>query len=954
MNTPQTRNSIGRALAGMALLLVAGAPLLAARPAGESPLVRRMKTHGYTLTAANQPDGSILVTFELKHEPVLRTVVKQGQVFSRFDINGMLTGGKQGFPEILSKQANLTVDPTQEYTTELVDSEIREFSLAHPYLPSRGEILRSQDPEKVPYALSPESLRGGTYPEQTLEQSEGFLIRNVSGYTLRFAINQVDNAAQQARIYKRLVFKIKPTGQMLAAREGVVRSRKVAPEIFGALQGMFLNAVPAASGTEMPTAAVDRAAWPYELGDQGHILVIYTARDASAIQPYIDHKRSLGYTVQTQQVATGTNVKSTIQSAYNANPSLLYVQLVGDWADLKCDTTTSSGETCATDTALGLVSGSDNYLDLIVGRFSAESTTDVTTQVNKAIAYETGGSKTWMKKGLCMASNEGAGAGDDSESDVQHENIIKTNKLTTNGGFTSIATAYDSPSTAPLSAATTPINAGLGLINYTGHGIHYGWATTGMNITAVNSLTNGSATPIIFSVACVVGQYNTQTCFAESWLRKVNGGAVAAVMSTIYQPWLPPMKAQDYMNDLYTGGYNYTANPGDGTNSDHGKSTLGSVVMNAFNLMMGESQDTSSVQTVKSWVIFGDAALRTSPASTPSTPVITTQPASISVVAGKTATFTVGASNATSYQWKKNGVSITGATSTSYTTPAVTTADNGATFTVTVGNAQGSVTSNPATLTVTSPSALAISTQPLSKTVDSGASVTFTVGATGGTAPYTYQWYRSGVAVSGATSTSYTFNASTADNGATFYAKVMDNAVPKATVTSNTATLTVNPVTGSDRIVNGGFESGATSWSGTTGSIGNWNVSPHYQPSYEGVKAAFLGGNGKTTTETLYQTVTIPSTATSATLSFYLHIDTAETTTSTAYDKLVVSIQNGSGTTLKTLATYSNVNKATGYQQRTFDVSAYKGQTIRVNFKMTEDTSLQTTFMLDKVSLIAK
>ncbi len=953
MNTRPTRTTLGRTLAGMALLLVAGAPLLAARPAGESPLVRRMKGHGYTLTAANQPDGSILVTFELKNEPVLRTVVKHGQVFSRFDIAGMLEGGKQGFPEILSKQANLTVDPTQEYTTELVDSEIREFSLAHPYLPSRGEILRSQDPEKVPYIVNPESLRSGAYPEQTLEQSESFLIRNVSGYTLRFAVNQVDNAAQQARIYKRLVFRVKPTGQMLPARAGVALSRKVAPEIYGALQGMFLNAVPAATTGAM-SASVDRAAWPYELGDQGHILVIYTARDASAIQPYIDHKRSLGFTVQTQQVATGTNVKSTIQSAYNANPNILYVQLVGDWADLKCDTTTSSGETCATDTALGLVSGNDNYLDLIVGRFSAESTADVTAQVNKAIAYETGGSKTWMKKGLCMASPEGAGQGDDGESDVQHENIIKTNKLTTNGGFTSIATAYDSPSTAPLSAATTPINAGLGLINYTGHGIHYGWATTGLNITAVNSLTNGSATPIIFSVACVVGQYNTQTCFAEAWLRKANGGAVAAVMSTIYQPWLPPMKAQDYMNDLYTGGYNYTTNPGDGTNTDHGKSTLGSVVMNAFNLMMGESQDTSSVQTVKSWVIFGDAALRTSPASTPSTPVITTHPASISAAVGQTATFTVGASNATSYQWKKNGVSITGATSTAYTTPAVTTADNGATFTVTVSNASGSVTSNPATLTVTSPSALAITTQPLSKTVASGASVTFTVGATGGTAPYTYQWYRNSVAVSGATSASYTFNASTADNAATYYAKVMDNAVPKATATSNSATLTVTPVVENERVVNGGFESGAASWTGTTGAIGNWSASPTNQPSYEGLNAAYLGGNGKTTTETLYQSLTIPATATSATLSFYLHIDTAETTASTAYDKLAVSIQNGSGTTLKTLATYSNVNKAAGYQLRTFDVSAYKGQTIRVYFKMTEDTSLQTSFLLDKVSLIAK
>jgi len=97
--------------------------------------------------------------------------------------------------------------------------------------------------------------------------------------------------------------------------------------------------------------------------------------------------------------------------------------------------------------------------------------------------------------------------------------------------------------------------------------------------------------------------------------------------------------------------------------------------------------------------------------------------------------------------------------------------------------------------------------------------------------------------------------------------------------------------------------------------------------------------------------VTIPSTATSAVLSFYLHIDTAETTTSTVYDKLVVSLQNTSGTTLKTLATYSNLNKAAGYALKTFDLSAYKGQTVRVYFKATEDSSLQSSFVLDNISL---
>ncbi|MRV74622.1 M4 family peptidase [Duganella sp. FT92W] len=241
--------------------------------------------------------------------------------------------------------------------------------------------------------------------------------------------------------------------------------------------------------------------------------------------------------------------------------------------------------------------------------------------------------------------------------------------------------------------------------------------------------------------------------------------------------------------------------------------------------------------------------------------------------------------------------------------------------------------------------------QPSSVTVAPGGTASFTVGSiSGGTAPYTYQWYRNGSAITGATSATYSLTAQTADNGATFYAVVKDASSPQKSATSSSATLTVSTVTGTERVSNGGFESGATGWSGTTGVIGSFSG----QTAYEGTKFAWLGGNGTTATETLTQPVVIPSTATAADLSFALHIDTAETTTTTAYDKLTVTVKNSSGTTLGTLATYSNLNKATGYQMRTFNLLPYKGQTVTLSFSMTEDSSAQTSFVVDKVSVITK
>jgi len=175
-------------------------------------------------------------------------------------------------------------------------------------------------------------------------------------------------------------------------------------------------------------------------------------------------------------------------------------------------------------------------------------------------------------------------------------------------------------------------------------------------------------------------------------------------------------------------------------------------------------------------------------------PAITAQPVGQTVTAGQTASFAVTATGTAplSYQWQKSGVNIAGATSSSYSTPATTTADNGTTFRVVVSNTAGTVTSVAATLTVNAAVvAPAITAQPISQTVTAGQTAGFAVTATG-TAPLSYQWQKSGVNIAGATSSSYSTPATTtADNGATFRVVVSNTA---GSATSAAATLTVNAV----------------------------------------------------------------------------------------------------------------------------------------------------------------
>ncbi|MEU0033817.1 putative Ig domain-containing protein [Streptomyces sp. NPDC006333] len=139
---------------------------------------------------------------------------------------------------------------------------------------------------------------------------------------------------------------------------------------------------------------------------------------------------------------------------------------------------------------------------------------------------------------------------------------------------------------------------------------------------------------------------------------------------------------------------------------------------------------------------------------------------------------------------------------------------------------------------------------------------------------------------------------------------------------------------------NPGFESGSTSWTASSGVITTDTGEAAHGGSYK----AWLDGYGSTHTDTLSQSVTIPA-GCKASFTFYLHIDTAETTTSTAYDKLTVT----AGST--TLATYSNLNKATGYAQKTFDLSSFAGSTVTLKFSGVEDSSLQTSFVVDDTAV---
>jgi len=244
---------------------------------------------------------------------------------------------------------------------------------------------------------------------------------------------------------------------------------------------------------------------------------------------------------------------------------------------------------------------------------------------------------------------------------------------------------------------------------------------------------------------------------------------------------------------------------------------------------------------------------------------------------------------------------------------------------------------------------------------DCGGTCTFSISPTSASAPATggtgtvsvtatagCSW----TAVSNAAFITITAGASGTGNGTVSYSVANNTAT-----TSRTGTLTIAGQTftvtqagttggGTELITNGGFETGTTPWvvSGqVTRSTGTF---PH------GGVAYMILGAVDSTTGTLYQQVTIPSGG--ANLNFWLNITTSEAVGAAVFDRLFIEVRSTSGTLLATLATFSNQNSGTAgvYVLRgPFNLGAFAGQTVRIQFRATEDVSLPTSFRVDDVSV---
>ncbi len=485
--------------------------------------------------------------------------------------------------------------------------------------PSKGQISRQVNPNDVPYTYAECYSTDAFFPAKNVGLYEPYILRDFRGQNMvvkPFAYNPVTKIL---RVYYDITVEMFQNGlggeNMVEHRNSVM---KLDPEFKSVYANHFINFEAAAS----KYTPVD---------EEGDLLIICYDDFVNYMTDFVNWKNTRGVntTIVKKSVAGSSYsaIQTYIKNQYNANNNLAHVLLVGDVAQIPGFTYSGGGSSYAGkgDNAYGQIVGSDYYNDVFIGRFSAQTAAQVTTQVNRTIYYERDltTSDTWLNKADGIGRKEGA-AGHNNEDDYQHIENIRTDLL--NWGYSTVYQDYENLSgyTGTASSISSHINGGVGIVNYCNHGDNQLWGVAYYSNQNVNALTNKNKLPFIWSVACLVGKYdNTSTsygsgytigqsndCFGESWMHATYSssdltptGAIGGAFSYISQPWLPPMYAQDEMVDILVESY-----------SNNKKHTLAGTSVNGMMKMFDQygtsgSNGQASVGTYQAWVIYGDPSL---------------------------------------------------------------------------------------------------------------------------------------------------------------------------------------------------------------------------------------------------------------------------------------------------------------------------------------------------------
>ncbi|MBD3403344.1 hypothetical protein GF420_10650, partial [candidate division GN15 bacterium] len=522
-------------------------------------------------------DSRTVVRFEVNGFDRTEKAIN-GSAWNLVDLVGEGELRTEGAPALPRVSRSIIIPDDARVAIRVLESDFVEFANT-PVAPSKGNLLRTVNPDDVPFTFGPEYNKIGYFPETLASVRDPYILRDYRGTVIDLQPFQYDPSTRTLRVYTSVTVEVVSEGSAQVNRLDERSAAALTPDFELLYSRHFIN--------------YDRQAKYTPIMESGDMLIITYDNYRSAMQPLVDWKIQKGIkTTMVDVSAIGNNasaIETFIQNFYDTT-NLAWVLLVGDYNHVA--TPQASGG--ASDPSYAKTAGGDDYPDLFIGRFSAESLADVETQVVRTIDYELNPMiDTWLHEGTGIASTEGPGHF--NEYDHEHSGYIRDDLLAFT--YTHVDEFYGyAASDADVSNA---LNAGRSFINYTGHGSTTSWSTTGFNNSDINNLTNAGRLPFIISVACVNGNFDGSTCFGEVWLRATDAGgnatgAIGAYMSSINQSWDPPMDAQDESTDLLVA---------------EEKTTFGGICFNGSAKMI-DVNGAAGVEMYDTWHIFGDPSVQ--------------------------------------------------------------------------------------------------------------------------------------------------------------------------------------------------------------------------------------------------------------------------------------------------------------------------------------------------------
>lgn len=531
------------------------------------------------VTVVESTADSTLIDFHIA-DPIRAGVRIGGEAWTSLSLGGESIARNVGEPALPDVRRSVMIGADDAVESTFVRGSYYDIH-GLKIVPDKGRISRTVDPATVPYTFGKVYDSAGFWPASMVELAEPHIIRNVRGVVLTVNPLQWNPATGTLRVWTDMTVSVETLG---ASDKNVLDAVSLSTHrdnaAFEALyDAHFLN---------YPARRYDG------LDNSGDLLVICHDPWLANIQPLVDHKNSIGINTTVVPVSSIGNTPAAIGDfidAKYASSDLCYVLLVGDAEHISAET--SDVENGLSDAKYSKMTP-DNYPDIFIGRFSAQTAADVDTQVERTIAYEQDGWTQRPEHWRAWGNSSTQGPGDDDETDDVHVGNI----LSQLEGYGYTYTQLITDSGGTVQQGVDLVNSGVGTVLHCGHGSTTCFGSGAMLCNAdVDGLTNVDMLPWIITVACLNGEYNAGTCIAEAWVRATHGGApsgaVAIYASTINQSWAPPMCSQDESYDRYT---------------DETYTTYGVLCFAGSCQMMDEYGD-GGVDMFDTWTVFGDPSL---------------------------------------------------------------------------------------------------------------------------------------------------------------------------------------------------------------------------------------------------------------------------------------------------------------------------------------------------------